>query len=186
MIIINDLTFGYVSDKSVISGFSESFSAGERVCISAPSGGGKTTLLRLIAGLEKPQSGSIKLKDDAKIGMAFQTDVLLPWQTALENVANVCDVDAAKKWLTRFGLGENLNSYPDEMSGGMCRRVALARAVGYEPDVLLLDEPFKGLDSDIKKIITAELIEHFKERLIIFASHDEAETSRFATRIINL
>ncbi|MCM1363761.1 MAG: ATP-binding cassette domain-containing protein [Faecalibacterium sp.] len=186
MIKINNLTFGYNSEKTIIHDFSAEFKSGERVCISAPSGKGKTTLFRLMTGLENAQTGSIEFKENIKIGMVFQNDVLLPWQTAKENVMNVCDEKSAKNWLSTFGLGDKYDAYPDEMSGGMCRRVALARAVGYEPDVLILDEAFKGLDKVLKESIMNLLSEHFEDRLIIFSSHEEVEINAFATRVINL
>lgn len=186
MIKINNLTFGYLPNKNILHEFCAEFKRGERVCISAPSGAGKTTLLRLIAGLEKPDSGIIEKDEKLKIGIVFQEDVLLPWLTALENVAAVCDEETAKKWLTAFGLEADLNVRPSDMSGGMRRRTALARAVGYEADILLLDEPFKGLDKELKSKIVAALTAHFCDRLIIFTSHDEAETAEFATRKILL
>ena len=79
-----------------------------------------------------------------------------------------------------------MNKYPSELSGGMCRRVALARAVAFEPDILILDEAFKGLDPALKSGIMDLIKEHFSNRLVIFTSHDETEVEKFATRVIEL
>ena len=186
MLKLNDVSFSYNKEKDIIKNFSAEFSKGERVCIKAPSGKGKTTLLRLICSLEKPDSGTIEFSKKPRIGTVFQSDVLLPWKTAEENVAVVSSKESAKQWLCDFGLAEALNKYPDELSGGMNRRVAIARAVSFEPDILILDEAFKGIDTETKEHIMAILKEHFSDRLIIFTSHDESEIESFATKTINL
>ncbi len=185
MIEIENLSFAY-DEKQIINGFSACFEKGERVCIKGESGKGKTTFLRLICGLEKPQNGRIDLFEVEKIGMVFQSDVLLPWKTAFENVKAVSDMETAEKWLGAFSLGDSMNKYPFELSGGMCRRVALARAVAFEPDVLILDEAFKGLDLALKTDIMGLIREHFSDRIVIFTSHDEAEVESFASRTVEL
>lgn len=185
MIEIKNLSFAYDENK-VIRNFSAMFKKGERVCIKGESGKGKTTLLRLICGLEKPESGTISFLENEKVGVVFQSDVLLPWKTALENVSIVSDKACAEKWLCAFSLSDSLNKYPFELSGGMCRRVALARAVAFEPDVLVLDEAFKGLDSALKGEIMDLIKNRFSKRTVIFTSHDETEVASFATRIIEL
>ena len=186
MLKLNNVSFSYDKENDILKSFSAEFSKGERVCIKAASGKGKTTLLRLICSLEKPDSGTIEFSQKPKIGTVFQSDVLLPWKTALDNVAVVSSKDSAKKWLSDFGLADSVNKYPDELSGGMNRRVAIARAVSFEPDILILDEAFKGIDAETKEHIMLVLKEHFADRLIIFTSHDESEIESFATRIINL
>lgn len=185
MITIKNLSFAY-DENTVIRNFSECFKKGERVCIKGESGKGKTTLLRLICGLEKPESGEISVSGLDRIGVVFQSDVLLPWKTAFENVKAVTDKVTAEKWLKAFFLGDSMNKYPSELSGGMCRRVALARAVAFEPDILILDEAFKGLDPALKSGIMDLIKEHFSNRLVIFTSHDETEVEKFATRVIEL
>lgn len=185
MIEIKSLSFSYDENK-VIRSFSASIKKGERVCIKGESGKGKTTLLRLLCGLERPESGEIIFSENEKIGVAFQSDVLLPWKTALQNVSVVSDKMTAEKWLCAFSLSDSMNKYPSELSGGMCRRVALARAVAFEPDVLILDEAFKGLDVALKEEIMSLIKKHFANRIVVFTSHDENEIARFATRIIEL
>lgn len=184
MVRVNNLSFSFDDGEKLITGLSFTVENGERLLIKAPSGEGKTTLLRLIAGLLSSEDGSIEA--DGKIGMVFQSDALFPWQTALENVKNVCNEQTAKHWLKVFGLEDSIFKKPHELSGGMCRRVALARAVGFEPDILLLDEPFKGLDRKRKEEIMSSLKEHFSSRIIIFTTHDAVEEELFATRVIEI
>ena len=184
MLNVNKLSFSFDDGEKVVSNLSFTAGKGERICLSAPSGDGKTTVLRLIAGLLTPESG--KIETNGKIGMAFQSDALFPWQTALENVKNVCDEKTAVFWLDAFGLGSDLQKKPEELSGGMRRRVSLARAVGFEPDILLLDEPFNGLDDELKRKIMKLIAEHFSSRLIVFTTHDKTEQDLFSTRVIEL
>ncbi len=186
MLQLRELTFSYLAGQPIFEGFSLSAKAGERVCLKGASGKGKTTLLRLIAGLETPDSGTITLSPDCKTAMVFQEDRLLPWLTAKGNVSLCSDDKAAEDWLRAFGLEEELDAYPSTLSGGMCRRVALARACAVAPDLLLLDEAFKGIDPARKEAILALLKERFRDSLILFTSHDDAEIAAFATRIIEI
>jgi ABC-type nitrate/sulfonate/bicarbonate transport system ATPase subunit len=186
MLQISDLSFSYLPGHPILEHFSLAAAAGERVCVKGVSGKGKTTLLRLIAGLEQPSAGVITLPAGCKTTMVFQNDRLLPWLTAKGNVALCADEAEAARWLSAFGLRENMNDYPAALSGGMCRRVALARAVAASPDLLLLDEAFKGIDPARKEEIMALLKERFCEKLILFTSHDDAEIAAFATRGVEL
>ena len=116
--------------RQVIRNASMTLRKGERVCLFGPSGCGKTTLLRLICGLEKPDEGSIRLSRPARFACHFQEDRLLPWYTAEENVALALGgKPQAREWLSRVGLADAAGLYPDELSGGMRRRVSLARAL---------------------------------------------------------
>ena len=116
------------------------------VCLWGASGCGKTTALRLLAGLEKPKSG--RVNGVGRVSMVFQEDRLLPWYTALQNVTLTgANEGRAREILALLGLSEEeMAAYPDHLSGGQQRRVALARALAAESDILLLDEPFNGLD----------------------------------------
>ena len=186
MLQIHELTFSYVPDQPLFDRFSLEAPKGERVCLKGASGAGKTTLLRLIAGLETPNGGAITLPPDCKTAMVFQEDRLLPWLTAKGNVS-LCSSDAAAgDWLRAFGLEDELDAYPSTLSGGMCRRVALARACAVAPDLLLLDEAFKGIDPARKEAIMTLLKEKFQNSLILFTSHDDAEIAAFATRIVEI
>ena len=128
----------------------------------------------------------MSIQENLKIGVVFQDDVLLPWYSAKENVAAVSTEEAAVKWLSAFDLGDSLDKKPNQLSGGMKRRVAVARACAFNPDILILDEAFKGLDYDIKKRVIDILKAEFKDKTIIFASHDKDEIEMFAPRIIEL
>lgn len=185
MLKIKKLSFSF-GDNVIIKDFSCEMKRGERVNIGGPSGKGKTTLLRIISSLQKGYDGEIIFEGTARISMVFQDDVLLPWYTALENVTCVCGEEKARKWLSSMKLEDDLNKYPAELSGGMKRRVALARAICYGGDILILDEAFKGLDDELKNEIIGYIIEEYKDRLIIFTSHDKDETELFATRIIEI
>ena len=145
--------------------------------IRGASGAGKTTLFRLLLGLEKPDSGEILGMQGRKPAVVFQEDRLLPWSTALENAALGSHEQRAKAALIRLGLGDNLCLLPRELSGGMKRRVAIARALAYGGDILFLDEPFTGLDEENKRIAANAMREVNIPILVI--THDDAEADLF-------
>lgn len=165
------------ADKTVLKDLTLTFPERGIVCLLGASGIGKTTVLRLFAGLEKPDSGSIAGLENKKISMVFQNDRLLPGFTALENIAAVTSSETAMLWLERMELGDAAGKKPAELSGGMCRRVALARALAFGGDVLLLDEPFKGLDKELKKHIIPYIKEFSENALVIFVTHDDQEAA---------
>jgi len=160
VISIKNLSFSY-GEKIIFSDFSLEIDEKNMpiTVLNGPSGCGKTTLTRIIASLETNYSGEIH-SDFRKIGYMFQEDRLLPWFSALDNVMAVMenkDEIKAKKALEMVELSELSGSLPDNMSGGQQRRVSLARAIAYEPDLLILDEPFKGLDYELQKRIAERL-----------------------------
>ena len=158
MLSLENVVFKY-EKKIIINDLSYSFDESRTTAVIGESGLGKTTLINLIAGILKPYKGKIKC-DHKKIGYVFQDPRLFPWMTALENVNAVCnDKDRAKHYLDLL-LPNEYDKYPHELSGGMKQRVSLARAMAYEPSLLLIDEPFKGLD--------AETEQHTKEVLKVF------------------
>ena len=167
-------TFG---GHQVLNNFSAEIPLCGVTVIRGASGAGKTTLFRLLLGLEKPDSGEIYGMQGRKPAVVFQEDRLLPWATALENAALGSDESRAKDALTRLGLGENLCQLPRELSGGMNRRVAIARALAYGGDILFLDEPFTGLDEENKRIAASALVESRVPILVI--THDDAEAELF-------
>ena len=163
-------------EKQIVSDLNLSLSYPGEYAFLGPSGRGKTTLLRLIAGLEKPLSGRITLPPDARISFCFQEDRLLPWKTVLENVALVCpDHETARHWLALVGLAGEENSYPDTLSGGMKRRASLARALAYDADILLMDEPFRALDEQTHAQMLALVRKAAKGKLLVLVTHDEAD-----------
>jgi NitT/TauT family transport system ATP-binding protein len=174
---------------------------GEFVSIVGPSGCGKSSLLWIIAGLAKAPGGVVRVfgrnvtgvrKD---VGIIIQRDALLPWRTALENVAlplrfrrlNRRDADKrAREWLRRVGLKDFEASYPHQLSGGMRKRVAIAATLSYEPKVLLLDEPFSALDVQTRNLMENDLLELWtgSEQTVLFITHDLEEAIGLSDRVI--
>ena len=175
-VIIENLVKSY-GDKQVLNGLSLILPEQGIFALLGPSGRGKTTLLRLLAGLETPDGGKIQGLENKKISMVFQSDRLLPGLTALENVAAVSSPAGAKLWLGRMELAGAENKKPAELSGGMKRRVALARALAFGGDILLLDEPLKGLDSELKTRIFPYIKTFAENALVVWVTHDAAEAA---------
>ena len=137
------------------------------------SGIGKSSLLKILSGLLAPDSGTIRGLDNLRVGIMFQEDRLLPWHTTLKNVMLAMEHpshEEARKLLDALEIGESADMYPAVLSGGMKRRVALARAIAFSPDVLLLDEPFSGIDEQIKGRISPFIQK--SAPLIIFSTHN--------------
>jgi len=159
------------------------------VTLFGPSGCGKTTLINIIAGLDKDYAGKIEGLEGKRISVAFQEDRLLPWADITKNlslVENNKEFSKVSEFLELVGLQDVENKLPSELSGGMKRRVAIARALVYGGDVYLLDEPFKGLDIEIKKKIMDYIKELSKEKLIILITHEMPEAEYLSGKIYNL
>lgn len=152
--------------------------------IVGKSGCGKTTLLRLIAGLEQPTSGSIVLPSGSRVGMVFQEARLMPWLTVERNVAfgmrGRKDIERIRALIALVGLDGFAKAYPSQLSGGMQQRVALARALATDSEIILMDEPFAALDYFTRRQMQAELkrIQRESCRAILMVTHnlDEALT----------
>lgn len=186
MITFNNVSFKYKNSKEIINNISFDIQSGDRICISGPSGSGKTTILRLIMGLEKPKKGSIERKENITFSASFQEDRLIPLKSAIENVALFSDYDKASTFLCELGLCEEKEKLPEELSGGMKRRVSLARALAHNSDVLILDEAFTGLDSNTKKLCIECIEEHINGRTLIMITHDKEEATALGCRIISM
>ena len=156
------------------------------VCLWGASGCGKTTALRLLAGLEKPTSGSVN--GVRRVSMVFQEDRLLPWRTALENVLLTgADVEKAQELLAELGLTvEEAQAYPQHLSGGQQRRVALARALAAECDILLLDEPFNGLDEDTWQDVVPLIKKVAETRPVVLVTHSREQIEALKATVIPL
>ena len=172
---VKNLTFNY-GEKRMIEKLSFSLSSGRHIAVMGVSGRGKTTLLRLLLGLIEPQEGEIVHDEGERPAVVFQEDRLLPWSTALKNVELVSKSrEEAISLLRDMELGEAADKLPKELSGGMQRRVAIARALAYHGDPLLLDEPFKGLDPDMRERIAERILERAEGAPILLITHDENE-----------
>lgn len=173
---IEHLTKSYGA-HAALKNFSATLSLEGVTVLRGVSGAGKTTLFRLMLGLETPDEGTITGMEQKKPAVVFQEDRLLPWATALENVSLVADKTRAEQALSRLGLCDNLCQLPRELSGGMKRRVAIARAIAYQGDILFLDEPFTGLDEENKQIAAGALMD--ANVPIVVITHDDAEAELF-------
>lgn len=172
-------------DKQVLQGFSHAFPSAGVVALMGPSGCGKTTLLRLAAGLEKPDTGMVLLPSHTKLSMVFQEDRLLPTLDARGNILTVLgpkneqNTALADHCLALCGLAGEECRYPAELSGGMRRRVAIARAMAYGGNLLLLDEPFRGLDETTHRLVTRFVLhgQQARKRLTLLVTHHAAEAA---------
>ena len=171
-------------DKRVLDGVSLTVKPGECAMLFGASGCGKTTLLRIAAGLEKKDAGEVERRGETAV--VFAEPRLFPTATVLENVTAVMrrdkrDKKEAKKKaeaiLNAFGLGGAESLYPSELSTGMAARVSLARAVAYDAAIYLMDEPFKSLDVGIKQSVVSYLREFLSDKAVLIISHDSAEAA---------
>jgi NitT/TauT family transport system ATP-binding protein len=175
--------------------------AGELVTLVGPSGCGKSTVLDLVSGLTRPSSGSVVVdgrtvtEPGLDRGVVFQQYTLLPWRTALGNVEFALEAkggmrraertERAREFLELVGLSEFEHRYPHELSGGMKQRVAIARSLSYEPEVLLMDEPFGALDAQTRERLQEELVQIWKRTgtTIVFITHDIDEAVYLGQRV---
>jgi ABC-type nitrate/sulfonate/bicarbonate transport system ATPase subunit len=168
-----------------------SMADGEVVALVGPSGCGKTTLLRIIAGLDGDYLGTVRLPEHCRLGMVFQEPRLLPWRSVEANVrlaapeATDATLDALFQTL---GLAAHRGHYPGELSLGLARRVALARAFAVNPDLLVLDEPFVSLDAALAQRLRSELVELVRSRPVttLLVTHDVEEAIGLADRLLVL
>jgi|TARA_B110000263_G_scaffold163448_1_gene142302 NitT/TauT family transport system ATP-binding protein len=171
---------------------------GELCCLVGPSGCGKTTLLNLLSGLDNKVEGVIKYQDgtipnDWPIGYMFQEPRLMPWLTVKQNVSIVTnqtseEIAHSEKLINEMGLIKYMNAFPSQLSGGMQRRVAIARAFVNKPKILLLDEPFISLDLTVANLLRQMLIKLWENQknTIIFVTHDLREAMYLSDRILFL
>lgn len=155
------------------------------VCFFGPSGCGKTTLTRLICGLERPDAGHIRRPEGLRFSCHFQEDRLLPWYTAEENLTLALGSrEQAQMWLEQTGLTDAGALYPGELSGGMRRRVSLARALGYPSDVLVLDEPLRELDAATCQRMLGLITRSRGNRLLLLVTHDLSQAEALGCTLV--
>ena len=179
-IVLNSVSKSF-GDTEVLKSLSAVFPAGKTSCITAPSGIGKTTLLRILMGLEKPDSGSISGLDDISIGAVFQEDRLCENMTAAANiklVSPMLDDSAITLAMQSVGLYDCEHRIVSELSGGMRRRVAILRAILFDADLYLLDEPFKGLDADTRADVIFFIKRQLSGKTVILVTHDPREAAQ--------
>lgn len=171
--------------------------AGEFVALVGPSGCGKTTFLNIVAGLDRDYAGNVRLAPHpdgraARVGYVFQEPRLLPWRTVYENIALVLPPQGAgeviQEMLAAVGLAAARDLYPPQLSGGMSRRVSIARAFAIQPDLLLMDEPFVSLDHDTVEQLRELLLKLWRARptTVLFVTHDLREALVLADRLVLL
>ena len=184
-IAMNAVTFGYGATR-ICDKLNWTLPENGVTCLWGPSGCGKTTLLRLLAGLEKPQKGTVE-PNGHRVSMVFQEDRLLPWLTVRENAALACDDERkVDELLAAVSLIELADSTPDAISGGQQRRVALVRALAADSELLLLDEPFTGLDEETKALVIPLIREAAKTRPVVLVTHIAAEAEALNASMIRL
>lgn len=187
MVELKNVLFSY-DDKQVLKGFSLNLSKGECVCLKGESGCGKTTVLRLLLGLEAPDSGSISVPQ--KISAVFQEDRLIEHLSIKRNIllANESNQKNTDELLKKTGLYEVRHKKISQLSGGMKRRVAILRAIIFDGDLLILDEPFNGLDFENKQIIAKIIKNEFlgKEKSVLLVSHIKEDAELLGARVVEM
>jgi len=186
---------GETGAPAVLRNLTVTLGAGEFACLVGPSGCGKTTLLNIAAGLDRDYEGAVRIGTGAgkpHIGYVFQNPRLIPWRTVRENIELALPKAADPAYIDHLfevvGLSSAQNAYPERLSLGMSRRVALVRAFAVNPDLLLMDEPFVSLDPPTARRVRELLTALWQERphTVLFVTHDLREAIELADRLIFL
>ncbi len=200
MLKLKNIEFGYSKNELVLKDFSLEVREGETLALLGSSGCGKSTILRIIAGLETPHLGTVEINqvnitstptNKRDIGFVFQEYALFPHMSVEKNIGyglHHHDKTKIKDTAEMVGIADLLHRYPHELSGGQRQRVALARAICYSPKLLLLDEPFSNLDTELKDQIRIDLKKILSETGIttILVTHDEDDANTLADKIVSL
>ena len=185
MITIDRLTLSY-GRQQVLKDCSLRVETGSRVALMGPSGCGKTSLINVIAGLLTPDSGKVSV--NGKVSYVFQEPALFPWLTAVDNINVVLSdgpetLPRAEQLLDAVGLSDCRDKYPHQLSGGQKQRIAICRALAYGGDILLLDEPLKGLDADTRDQVSALLLQEWTGKTLLLVTHDPSEAQSLCDRV---
>jgi NitT/TauT family transport system ATP-binding protein len=206
LLTVENLSMDYADGSGklpVLERLSFRVAEGEFLCLVGPSGYGKTTLLRLLAGLERPKTGRVYLAGEKvdqprrDVGIVFQEPTLMAWRTVEANVALPLEIDGcgngeacqkARELLDLVGLSGFEDYYPAQLSGGMAQRVALARALVHDPQLLLLDEPFGALDALTRECMGLELLRIWQasRKTVVMVTHSVSEAVFLADRVLVL
>ncbi|MCR4620717.1 MAG: ATP-binding cassette domain-containing protein [Clostridiales bacterium] len=176
-------------DRIVLNNFSCDFPFEETTCVMGESGCGKTTLLRILMGLEKADAGKIEIPDGQRMTAVFQEDRLINHFSALGNcrlVSSKKKDDENRKLLLDLGLSGSMDIQVKKLSGGMARRVAIARCLSSEGDIYIMDEPFKGLDSVTKRQVMDVIKRKTSGKTLIIVTHDRDEAEYMGGKVLNL
>ena len=185
MIRIDGLAVSYGSQQ-VLKNCSLRVEKGSRIALMGPSGCGKTTLINVIAGLVQPDGGTVETA--GRVTYVFQEPALFPWLTAAENI-NVVLSDSAEtmpralQWLEAAGLGDCAEKYPRQLSGGQKQRIAICRALAFGGDILLLDEPLKGLDPATRQRVADLILRESRDKTLLLVTHDPWEAEVLCDRV---
>jgi NitT/TauT family transport system ATP-binding protein len=194
MIDLSALRLGYGAEP-VLDAFDLQVGAGEFASLVGPSGCGKSSVLRAVVGLHEPDAGRIDLGVPAdQVGFLFQDDALLPWRSARHNVALPLIIRGTPRreayaradvWLERMGLAGFGSRYPQQLSGGQRKRVALAQTLAPEPQLLLMDEPFASLDAIVRRRVTEDLLVWVERNdiTVVLVTHDLEEAITLSDRV---
>lgn len=172
--------------STVIDGISFVFEDGKKYAITGPSGIGKTTLINILSGLKEQDGGTVETSYE-RPSYIFQDARLFPWLTALENVELVCkDKKKGTELLHRLIDDKDIEKkYPSELSGGMKQRVAIARALSFDGDIVFMDEPFRGLDTDMRRDVRKLVFDILKDKTVVMITHD-LEDAEFCDVILRM
>ncbi len=195
MIELNVRTIYYEPDKPILENISFAIKKGETAVLTGASGIGKSTILKMIAGIHKGYDGRVSLPENSRIAFISQNNSLLPWKTVYDNIVLLrkvetgqADKKSAQKLMESLGLSGYEKQYPLFLSGGQYQRTALGQAFFYEPDIILMDEPFSALDAKTKREVQQVFLNLQKQRNItaLLVTHNPEEAEYMGSRIINL